>query len=356
VIRRAVLGVALFSIVAVALAAQQGVAPGGGAVRGGGSSDPPSANVLRITSPLGRTGLVTRVRIVAQISVAPGVQLSPVEFFVDGTRVGIVQNGPPYAVEWLDENAFEKREILVQANTSAGEILRDTVSLPPFEVVEKTEVTGVLVETSVFDKNGRFVSDLPGTAFTITEDDVQQKIDFISRESVETDMVLLVDNSQSMSRRMDYVRGATERLIASLREKDRAIVAPFNAHVGNITGPTNDVPTLKQAIDDHPELAKRFMEFLLLRNSQVEADLVDQLFNSSEKRVARLLILLSRVGHEAELIAVKAPISQEIMAARVGTTRPRINYFLNKFRKLGLIEYNGELKVHSSLVNIILRE
>jgi CRP-like cAMP-binding protein len=117
-----------------------------------------------------------------------------------------------------------------------------------------------------------------------------------------------------------------------------------------------DSTTLKQALDDHPELAKRFMEFLLLRNSQVEADLVDHLFNSSEKRLARLLILLSRVGHEAELIAVKAPISQEIMAARVGTTRPRINYFLNKFRKLGLIEYNGELKVHSSLLNVILRE
>ena len=138
--------------------------------------------------------------------------------------------------------------ITVQANASTGETLRDTVSLPPFEVVEKTEVTGVLVETSVFDKGGRFVSDLPSTAFTVTEDDVQQKIDFISRESVETDMLLLVDNSQSMSRRMDYVRGATERLIASLREKDRAIVAPFNAHVGNITGPTNDVPTLKQSI------------------------------------------------------------------------------------------------------------
>jgi len=163
VIRRAVSGVVLVLFVAVVLALQQAATPAA-----------QQGNVLRITSPLGRTGLVTRVRIVAQISVAPGVQLSPVDFFVDGKNVGTVQSGPPYAVEWLDENPFEKREIMVQATASTGEKLSDTVSLPPFEVVEKTEVTGVLVETSVFDKSGRFVSDLPGTAFTVPEDDVQQ--------------------------------------------------------------------------------------------------------------------------------------------------------------------------------------
>jgi len=114
--------------------------------------------------------------------------------------------------------------------------------------------------------------------------------------------------------------------------------------------------TFTQALKDHPELSERFMAFLLLRNSQVEADLVDQLFNSSEKRLARLLIMLANVGQEAELRTVTTPISQEVMAARVGTTRSRINHFMNKFRKLGLIEYNGTLKVHSSLLNVIVRE
>ena len=114
--------------------------------------------------------------------------------------------------------------------------------------------------------------------------------------------------------------------------------------------------TLAQALDAHPGLSHRFTAHLLLRNSQVEADLVDHLFNSSEKRLARLLIMLAQVGKEAELRTIPNAISQEVMAARVGTTRPRINYFLNKFRKLGLIEYNGELKVHSSLLNIIIRE
>jgi CRP/FNR family transcriptional regulator, cyclic AMP receptor protein len=117
-----------------------------------------------------------------------------------------------------------------------------------------------------------------------------------------------------------------------------------------------DKVTMLEAIRDHPQLSQRFMSFLLLRNSQIEADLVDQLFNSSEKRLARLLIMLAQVGQGGELRTVAAPISQEVMAARVGTTRTRINYFMNKFRKLGLIEYNGELRVHSSLLNVIVRD
>jgi CRP/FNR family cyclic AMP-dependent transcriptional regulator len=134
------------------------------------------------------------------------------------------------------------------------------------------------------------------------------------------------------------------RYLASARASTEATVARV------------ETATLAQAMKDHPELSERFMAFLLLRNSQVEADLVDQLFNSSEKRLARLLVMLAQVGQEAELRTVATPISQEVMAARVGTTRSRINYFMNKFRKLGLIEYNGHIKVHSSLLNVIIRE
>ena len=117
-----------------------------------------------------------------------------------------------------------------------------------------------------------------------------------------------------------------------------------------------ETETMIRAMHEHPEMSERFMAFLLLRNSQIESDLVDQLFNSSEKRLARLLIMLAQVGQEAELRTVVTPINQEVMAARVGTTRSRINYFMNKFRKLGLVEYNGHLKVHSSLLNVIVRE
>ena len=208
----------------------------------------PAGSTLKITSPLGRTGLVMRVRIVAQITVGQNVQMSAADFYVDGAKVGTVSNGPPYAVEWVDGNPFETRTITVQARESSGAMLVDTVVLPPFEVVEKAEVTGVLLETSVYDKAGRYVSDLTEADFTVLENDLDQTIDFITREQVESDLVLLVDNSQSMSRRIDYVRRATERLTANLRQKDRAFVAPFNAHMGTVTGPTNDTLTLRQSI------------------------------------------------------------------------------------------------------------
>jgi CRP/FNR family cyclic AMP-dependent transcriptional regulator len=100
--------------------------------------------------------------------------------------------------------------------------------------------------------------------------------------------------------------------------------------------------------------SERFMAHLLARNVRFEEDLVDQLFNSSEKRLARVLLLLARFGKEGKTEPVIAKISQEVLAEMVGTTRPRISGFMNKFRKLGFIEYNGGLHIHSSLLNVLL--
>jgi CRP/FNR family cyclic AMP-dependent transcriptional regulator len=111
-----------------------------------------------------------------------------------------------------------------------------------------------------------------------------------------------------------------------------------------------------RALHDQPEFSELFMAFLLARNIQIEADLVDHLFNSSERRLARLLLLLGNFGKEGKMESIVPKISQEILAARVGTTRSRINFFMNKFRKLGFIEYNGGLKVHTSLLNVIVHE
>ena len=99
-----------------------------------------------------------------------------------------------------------------------------------------------------------------------------------------------------------------------------------------------------------------FTAHLLTRNIRVEADLVDQLFNSSEKRVARVLLLLANFGKEGKPEPITTKISQETLAEMIGTTRPRVSFFMNKFRNLGFIEYNGEMKVHSSLLNVVLRE
>ena len=114
--------------------------------------------------------------------------------------------------------------------------------------------------------------------------------------------------------------------------------------------------TMIRVLRQEPQLAEMFMAFLLSRNIQFEADLVDQLFNSSERRLARVLLLLANFGKEGKLETVIPRISQDVLAAKVGTTRPRINFFMNKFRKLGLIEYNGGLKVHSALLNVIVHD
>ncbi len=111
-----------------------------------------------------------------------------------------------------------------------------------------------------------------------------------------------------------------------------------------------------RVLRDEPTFSEMFTAFLLLRNIQFEADLVDQLFNSSERRLARLLLLLANFGKDGKLETVIPKISQEILAARVGTTRSRINGFMNKFRDLGFIEYNGDLKVHSGLLNVIVHD
>ena len=114
--------------------------------------------------------------------------------------------------------------------------------------------------------------------------------------------------------------------------------------------------TMIRALRDDPAFSQVFMAFLLSHNAQIEADLVDQLFNSSEKRLARVLLMLANFGKDAKLETVIAPINQEILAAKVGTTRSRVNFFMNKFRKLGFIEYNGTLKVHTSLLNVIVHD
>ena len=102
--------------------------------------------------------------------------------------------------------------------------------------------------------------------------------------------------------------------------------------------------------------SERFMAHLLARNVRIEEDLVDQLFNPSEKRLARVLLLLARLGKEGKTALVIPQISQNVLAEMVGTTRPRISVFMNKFRKLGFIEYNDGLHIHSSLLNVLLHE
>jgi CRP/FNR family cyclic AMP-dependent transcriptional regulator len=115
--------------------------------------------------------------------------------------------------------------------------------------------------------------------------------------------------------------------------------------------------TMVKLLHQEPEFAEAFIAYLLSRNVRIEEDLVDQLFNSSEKRLARILLLLAHFGKESRPETVIPKVSQETLAAMVGTTRSRVSYFMNRFRKMGFIEYSGSgLEVHSALLTVVLRD
>ena len=113
---------------------------------------------------------------------------------------------------------------------------------------------------------------------------------------------------------------------------------------------------IMRVLQDEPAFSQMFVSHILARSARIEEDLVDQLFNSTEKRLARLLLLLANFGKEGRPEPIIAKISQETLAAMVGTTRSRVSHFMNKFRRLGFIDYNGRLQVHSSLLSVVLNE
>jgi CRP-like cAMP-binding protein len=114
--------------------------------------------------------------------------------------------------------------------------------------------------------------------------------------------------------------------------------------------------TMVRALQEDPRFNELFLKYMLAHSLRVEEDLVDQLFNSSEKRLARVLLLLANFGKKGKPQTSLAHVTQEMLAEMVGTTRPRVNFFMNKFRKLGFVEYDGTLQVHSSLLNVVLHD
>jgi CRP-like cAMP-binding protein len=160
----------------------------------------------------------------------------------------------------------------------------------------------------------------------------------------ERHMVLaVITSSLGVSRSLHVCRRLSVRLCTPrrARELSRATLQP---------------PTLPAGwLHEHPEFSDWFLAHMVTRNIRIEEDLVDQLFNSSEKRLARMLLLLARYGKE-DTPRVLPKLSQETLAEMVVTTRSRVNFFMNKFRKLGLIEYNGGLKVNSSVLSIVLHD
>ena len=173
-----------------------------------------------------------------------------------------------------------------------------------------------------------------------------------------------------------YVQSGKVKITVVSEQGKEAVVAILGANEffgeGALAGQTRRISTavtmaesvimrlekaaIVHVLHEEPAFSELFISHLLGRTIRVEADLVDQLFNSSEKRLARLLLLLANFGKEGKPEPVIAKISQETLAEMIGTTRSRVSFFMNKFRKLGLINYNGGIEVHSSLLNVVLHE
>jgi CRP/FNR family transcriptional regulator, cyclic AMP receptor protein len=194
------------------------------------------------------------------------------------------------------------------------------------------------------------VADFKPSAVIFTQGDAATTVMFIQKGTV----------------KLSVVSKAGKEAVVGLLEKGdflgEGCLAGQNRRMATATALT---PTTLLVVDrqemtarlrDNPRFSDRFLSHMLARNIRIEEDLVDQLFNSSEKRLARALLLLARYGEQGPSQRVLPKLSQELLAEMIGTTRSRVNFFMNKFRKLGFIEYNGGLKIDSSLLSVVLHD
>jgi Ca-activated chloride channel family protein len=205
---------------------------------------------VRVISPHGRMASTGPVRIVAQVDAPASTGLAAVEFFVGDVLVGEDVEGPIHAVEWQDDNPFQPVTIRVRATDLRGATYEDRVDLPALDITDETSVASVLLEVAVFDENGRHVPGLTRDHFALREDRVVQSLDLVAPDTVPTTVTLLLDASQSMSYRYDFVRRAARRLSTLLRPTDSLAVVPFSKTLGALTGPTRETSAVINAIDE----------------------------------------------------------------------------------------------------------
>jgi Ca-activated chloride channel family protein len=208
---------------------------------------------LRITSPLGRTGLPGTIRIVARLDGLIEPRLTEprparLRFFVDNVLLSSDEDGPPYDALWVDENPFEPRELSVEAELPSGGSLRASITLNPLEITETADISSVAVDATVVDPKGGFVNDLTARDFALLEDGEPQALDLVSQNREPALFTLLVDSSQSMKIRSLAVRATAVRLLAAIAAEDQVVVAPFSRTVTSVTGPTTDRGTVLDAI------------------------------------------------------------------------------------------------------------
>src|SRR2546430_2866833 len=224
--------------------------------------------------------------------------------------------------------------------------------------MEPRKFGGVSVRAPVF--NAQAFRDSAGIAKTVAEYGREETI--FTQGDVCKHVMYIQTGGVKLSVRSENGREAVVAMLGPGDFFGEGCLAGQPIRIGSATAIT---PTVILLIDKakmvrllHKQhaMSDRFISHMLSRNIRTEEDLVDQLFNSSEKRLARTLLLLAHVGKEREAEIVVPKISQQSLAEIIGTTRARVSFFMNRFRQLGLIEYNGELRVHSALLNIVLHD
>ena len=197
---------------------------------------------------------------------------------------------------------------------------------------------------------GRTTSDFPKNQQVVVQGGAADSVFFI-----ETGRVKVTVTSKHGKEAVVGILGEGqffgEQCLGGQRLRTTSITALTDCRITSITK-----AAMNAAIRDQPRFSELFMGHLLNRNSRIEEDVIDQLFNSSEKRLARLLLLLANYGKEGNPPIVPVTLSQETLAEMIGTTRSRVSFFMNKFRRLGLIDYNGKIDVHQSLLNSVLHD
>lgn len=203
---------------------------------------------LRLTSPMGRTGVAGTIRVVASLVSGSAGMPTHVRFQVDGRLLGDDTDGPPYDALWIDDNPFEPRTLSVEAEFASGMVLRDTRVLAPMPVSGSAEVRSIVVDTTVLDAQGRPVTDLLAAEFELREDSRLERLDIAAPQREPALFALLVDSSQSMASQGRNVRRAAGSLLTALAPEDSVVVAPFARGVLSVTGPTTDRRTALDAI------------------------------------------------------------------------------------------------------------
>ena len=211
------------------------------------------ASIVQITSPQGRIASTGPVRIVAQIRTgsesSPEMDVDVVRFYVDDQLVGEDRDGPVYAVQWADKNPFAAVSIRAEAVRADIAVGVDSVTLPPLDITDESRIASVLLDVSVLDEQGRYVRELTRDHFAVYEDGQTQRIELMDAALVPTTHTLLVDTSNSMSYRFDFVRRVARRMGSSMKPNDQMVVLPFASTLGPMTGPTTDLSAIASAVE-----------------------------------------------------------------------------------------------------------